>query len=90
MSTKQTPAKPKQSDTIDLMKLPAHEAEALATSHGMTQAAELFGRIADAQYEREKAVQLVSQLLAAIDSCNSKTIATVAANAQAFIQANTK
>ena len=56
----------------------------------MDQAAELFGRIADAQYEREKAVQFVSQLLAAIDSCNSKTISTVAANAQAFIQANQK
>ena len=72
------------------MKLPAHEAEALAKSHGMDQAAELFGRIADAQFEREKAVQFVSQLLAAIDSCNSKTISTVAANAQAFIQANQK
>lgn len=75
-----------QSDTIDLLKLPPSEAESLAKAHGMEQAAELFGRIADAQYEREKAFVLIEQLVQAIESKETRRINAAIEAAEVFIK----
>jgi hypothetical protein len=47
---------------IDLMKLPAAEAEALAYSEGFTGTAALFARIADLQKALGEAVNEIEQL----------------------------
>ena len=47
---------------LDLMKLPAAEAEALAYSEGFTGTASLFARIADLQKALGEAVAQIEQL----------------------------
>jgi len=47
---------------IDLMKLPAHEAEALAYAEGFTNTAALFARLADLQRALGEATATIEQL----------------------------
>ena len=47
---------------LDLMKLPAPEAEALAYAEGFTNTAHLFARIADLQKALGEAVNEIEQL----------------------------
>lgn len=49
---------------IDLMKLPASEAERLAYSEGFAGTAELFGRIAELEAERDALTEELEQVKA--------------------------
>ena len=61
--------------TIDLLTIPATEAERLAYAEGFTRTAELFARIADLELERDQlndAVEgLEAELVTAYKSCQA-------------------
>lgn len=47
---------------IDLLKIPASDAERIAYAEGFAMAAELFARIADLEAEREALLQEITDL----------------------------
>ena len=57
---------------LDLMTMPPEEAERLAYAEGFTQTAALFGRLADAERERDALAEEVESLRDQVCSLESR------------------